>query len=109
AGAQAGDLIFKDVNGDGEITADDRVRIDRNSIPEWTGGLTFSGNYKQFDMSVFFQGAAGASQYVRTSSGEFGNYLAEFARKRWIPDHDKSEGPRAVNMEEEYSIDQNNN
>ncbi|HLR24332.1 MAG TPA: TonB-dependent receptor [Fodinibius sp.] len=108
AGAQAGDLIFKDVNGDGEITADDRVRIDRNSIPEWTGGLTFSGNYKQFDMSVFFQGAAGASQYVRTSSGEFGNYLAEFARKRWTPDHRNSEGPRAFNREEEYWIAQNN-
>lgn len=108
SGARPGDVIFKDIDGDGEITADDRMRINRNNIPEWTGGFTINGRYKQFDLSMFFQGAAGASQYIRTSSGEFGNYLEDFANKRWTPDNKEAEGPRAFNREEEYWIAQNN-
>lgn len=103
-GARAGDIIFKDIDGDGEITADDRVRSDRNHIPEWTGGITLTGNYKQFDLTVFFQGAAGASQYIQTESGDFGNYFAEFAEKRWTPDNRDAEGPRAFQRTEEYWI-----
>lgn len=113
-GARPGDLIFKDVNDDGEINADDRVRSDRNSIPEWTGGITFSASYKQFDFTAFFQGAAGASQYIQTESGDFGNYFNQFAQKRWRPDpendmlqhpdQDYAEGPRAFQRTEEYWI-----
>lgn len=117
-GARPGDLIFKDIDGDGEITANDRVRIERNDIPEWTGGITFSGSYKQFDFTAFFQGAAGASQYIQTESGDFGNYFAEFADERWRPDPDNhmqqhpdqnhAEGPRAFQRTEEYWIEHQN-
>ncbi len=113
-GARPGDVIFKDIDGDGEITADDRVRSDRNNIPEWTGGITFSATYKQFDFTAFFQGAAGASQYIQTESGDFGNYFNQFAQKRWKPseddhmvqhpDQDHAEGPRAFQRTEEYWI-----
>jgi hypothetical protein len=107
-GARPGDLIFEDVNGDGEITDADRVRIERNDIPDWTGGLNLGASYKRFDVSVFFQGASGASQYVRTASGQFGNYYAEFAEKRWTPDNPDAEGPRAFNRQEEYWMEHNN-
>jgi len=107
-GARPGDLIFADINGDGEITPDDRVRADRNDIPEWTGGLTLNTSWRQFDMSVFFQGAAGASQYVRTASGQFGNYYQKFAERRWTPDNTDAEGPRAFNRQEEYWMAQDN-
>lgn len=101
---QPGDIKFKDINGDGDITADDRVRSDRNSIPEWTGGITFSGSYKQFDFTAFFQGAAGASQYIQTESGDFGNYFQQFAERRWTPDNPDADGPRAFQRTEEYWI-----
>ncbi len=107
-GARPGDVIFKDIDGNGEINADDRVRIDRNDVPDWTGGLTFTGNYKQFDFTIFFQGQAGASQYIRTQSGDFGNYFAEYADKRWTPDNPDAEGPRAFQRTEEYWISNNN-
>jgi TonB-linked SusC/RagA family outer membrane protein len=117
-GARPGDVIFKDIDGNGEITADDRVRVERNDIPEWTGGITFSGSYKQFDFTAFFQGAAGASQYVQTESGTFGNYFAEFAEKRWRPDpenpmqqhpdQEHADGPRAFQRFEEYWMANNN-
>lgn len=107
-GARPGDLIFEDVNGDGVINADDRIRIDRTGVPTWNGGLNISGQYKAFDFVVFFQGSAGASQWIQTQSGDFGNYFAEFADNRWTPDNPDASGPRAFQREEEYWISQAN-
>lgn len=107
-GARPGDLIFEDVNGDGQITDEDRVRIDRNDIPDWTGGLNLGVRFRQFELSTFFQGAKGASAYVRTASGQFGNYYAGFAERRWTPDNPNAEGPRAFNRQEEYWMEHDN-
>lgn len=107
-GARPGDLIFEDVNGDGLIDADDRVRVQRSGLPKWNGGLTFSGQFKNFDFLVFFQGAAGASQYISTQSGDFGNYIAEFANDRWTPENTNASQPRAFQRNEEYWMSNGN-
>ena len=107
-GARPGDIIFEDFDGDGEITADDRVRIDESGTPTFTGGLTFSTQFKQFDATIFFQGAAGAVQYVRTQSGDLGNYFAEYAENRWTPENPNAEHPRTFNGGEEYWMGNNN-
>lgn len=39
AGARPGDIIFKDVNEDGQIDGNDRVRNSRSRTPRFTGGL----------------------------------------------------------------------
>jgi TonB-linked SusC/RagA family outer membrane protein len=57
-GAKPGDLKFADTNGDGKITADDRV-IQGQTAPKWTGGITNTFHYKQFNLSVFIQTAQG--------------------------------------------------
>ena len=58
-GAKPGDLKFADINGDGKITADgDRV-IQGQTTPKWTGGITNTFHYKQFNLSVFIQTAQG--------------------------------------------------
>ncbi|MEX0770339.1 MAG: SusC/RagA family TonB-linked outer membrane protein [Balneolaceae bacterium] len=101
-GARPGDLIFEDVNGDGEIDGRDRIRIDKTGTPKWTGGLNINANYKQFDFSILFQGAAGAVQYLKTESGEIGNFLQNFAENRWTPDNPSSEHPRTWNRDDEY-------
>jgi TonB-linked SusC/RagA family outer membrane protein len=101
-GARPGDVIFEDVNGDGVIDANDRVRIERTGLPKWNGGLTFNGQFKNFDFLIFFQGAAGASQYISTQSGDFGNYIAAFANNRWTPDNINASQPRAFQRNEEY-------
>ncbi|MFH5834064.1 SusC/RagA family TonB-linked outer membrane protein [Halalkalibaculum sp. DA3122] len=106
--ARPGDLIFEDVNDDGVINSDDRIRVERTDLPKWNGGLNISGQYKSFDFVVFFQGAAGASQWVQTQSGDFGNYFQEFAENRWTPDNPDASGPRAFQREEEYWISQQN-
>jgi len=91
-GARPGDLIFEDVNNDGKIDADDRVRINKVHTPDWTGGISLSGNWKQFSLSIFFQGALGAVQYISTESGDIGNYFADYAAERWLPDPSDPKG-----------------
>lgn len=56
--AKPGDFRWKDVNGDGSITDDDRDFLG-SSIPKVTFGINLNLNYKNFDLLVFAQGAAG--------------------------------------------------
>ncbi|MDO9154320.1 MAG: TonB-dependent receptor, partial [Paludibacter sp.] len=58
-GAQAGDIQYKDQNGDGKITYDqDRAWVGRSNVPELMGGLDLHASWKGFDISVLFSGAA---------------------------------------------------
>ena len=61
-GTQPGDIKFKDLNKDGQINADDRAIIG-NPIPKVTYGLSFSGSYKNFDISFLLQGVEGVDRY----------------------------------------------
>jgi hypothetical protein len=108
AGARAGDIIFEDVNGDGKIDANDKVRNDKSNIPRWTGGISFGAQYKGFDFSALIQGAAGAVQYINTESGEIGNFLQSFYDERWSPEHPDASGPRTFNRSNEYWMNQRN-
>ncbi|MEN7551736.1 SusC/RagA family TonB-linked outer membrane protein [Rapidithrix thailandica] len=53
---KAGDLKYKDQDGNGVIDDNDRVVLG-NTIPEFTYGLSITMDYKGFDLSAFFQGA----------------------------------------------------
>ena len=101
-GAQPGDIIFEDVDGDGEITSDDRVRQEMNNFPRFVGGVTLGYTWKNFDVSMLFQGAAGAQQFIRLQSGEFGNYLQDFFDGRWTAENPSSTKPRVYNRSDQY-------
>lgn len=53
-----GDLKFKDVNGDGKITPDDRTVIG-NPTPDIMYGMSVSATFKNFTLSVDLQGVYG--------------------------------------------------
>ena len=101
-GAQPGDLIFEDIVGDGQITADDRYREDRTNFPKWTYGLELTASYRNWDFSTFWQGAAGAVIYTQTESGEIGNFTQHFADNRWTGEGSTNEHPRTWNRSDEY-------
>ncbi len=61
-GTLPGDIRFKDLNGDGQINADDRTFIG-NPVPKLTYGLAFSSSYKNFDFSFLVQGVQGVDRY----------------------------------------------
>jgi TonB-linked SusC/RagA family outer membrane protein len=58
SGAQPGDLIFRDVNDDGQINGEDRTFIG-SSIPDLTYGFDLGASYKSFSLNFLFQGQAG--------------------------------------------------
>ena len=53
-----GDLYFEDVNGDGIVSDEDKTVIG-TPYPDFTYGLTLSGNYKNFDFAVAMNGSQG--------------------------------------------------
>jgi TonB-linked SusC/RagA family outer membrane protein len=57
-GIQPGDVKFKDQNGDAVIDSRDRAHMG-SAIPTLTAGLNVNLNYKNWDLSIFFQGAYG--------------------------------------------------
>lgn len=107
-GADPGDIIFEDVNNDGIINTDDRIRLENNTIPRFQGGFTMDLGYKNFDFNVLLQGATGAKSYIRTQSGDFGNFLQDFSDGRWTTENPSSEKPRTFNREDEYWISEAN-
>ncbi|WP_417140606.1 SusC/RagA family TonB-linked outer membrane protein, partial [Phocaeicola coprocola] len=60
----AGDIKYKDIDKDGEITEADKVPIGYPTTPEITYGFGLSAGYKGWDLSAFFQGNARTSFWI---------------------------------------------
>ena len=88
-GAVPGAVKYKDQDGDGDITTNDRTVIG-NAMPKWFGGITNTFEYKGFDLSFMFQFNYGNDIYNATrlyatqSRSGRRNMLAEVA-DRWSP------------------------
>lgn len=67
-GTMAGDIKYKDINGDGVVDELDQVAIGFPTTPEIIYGFGFSTGYKAFDLSCFFQGLSRESFWVNPSS-----------------------------------------
>ena len=106
AGTAPGDLKFKDVNGDGVIDANDRVFLG-SFIPKFTYALNAGANYKNFALSVFFQGVQGNKIYNATRTATEGMIRFFNAGTQvlnaWTPTNTNTNIPRAI------SADPNNN
>lgn len=59
-----GDIKYRDVNRDGQITESDMVPIGNPSTPEIVYGFGGTAGYKKFDFSIFFQGVARTSFFI---------------------------------------------
>ncbi|MFD2744534.1 MULTISPECIES: SusC/RagA family TonB-linked outer membrane protein [Sphingobacterium] len=60
SGIRPGDLIFRDVNGDGVIDDQDRMVLG-SYLPSFTWGGNIGFRYKRLDFSALFQGQSGFS------------------------------------------------
>ena len=94
-----GDIRFKDTDGDGVITPDDRTEIG-SSIPDFTYGVTFDASYKNFDFSLFLQGVSGNEIYngnIYHTQGFIRVFnFGKEALDRWTPSHTNTSIPRAI-------------
>ncbi len=57
-----GNAVYEDVNGDGQITTDDR-QILGSIWPDYFGGLSNNFSYKNFDLQTFFNFSVGNEVY----------------------------------------------
>ena len=102
APVQPGDIIFKDQNGDGEISLDegkdDRVVLG-SEMPNITYGLQLNFGYKGFNLSMIGQGAADVSQAIPTGIKfpfQNNSRAREEHLNRWTPQTPNAENPRTL-------------
>jgi len=102
--AKPGDVIFEDVSGDGEITNDDRIFLDKFDMPENYYGITLDVGYKAFTLTVLVQGQGEfwKLNYYDNRRGEAGNYFKWHYDNRWTPDNIHTDVARAYNRDDLY-------
>ncbi|WP_372950560.1 TonB-dependent receptor [Mariniphaga sp.] len=103
-GAKPGDVIFEDVSGDGQITADDRILLDKTDAPEIFYGISLDASWKNWTLSVLAQGQG---TYYRMNiaderRGEAGNYFQWSFDNRWTPENRQTDVARAYNRNDVY-------
>ena len=91
-----GDLKYKDLNGDGEIDANDQKMIGKPVLPTTNYGFNFGVQYNGFDLGVFFHGTYGGTKYCSgTTYWDFNNRLGnvmEHHLDRWQPGSGQNAG-----------------
>lgn len=81
-----GEIKYRDLNGDGQITQDDRTIIG-DTNPDFTYSLTNSLSYKNFDLSFMLQGSHGNDIFnynlTDITMSNIGNITVDAYNNRW--------------------------
>src|SRR5690554_5645935 len=95
---QPGDLIYRDLNGDGEVDLINDRKVIGSHIPRYTFGLRADMAYKNFDLNFFIQGVGKVDGYLTGTARHA--YISESAipqevhLDRWTPDNPGASYPR---------------
>lgn len=99
--AKPGDMRFRDLNGDGQLTDKDREIIG-NPVPDFTYGINMKFGYKKVDLSALFTGSYGndmlnaANPYMMSGAGNYNSY-AGLLNKAWSGEGTSNTQPRLSN------------
>ena len=94
-----GDLIFRDVNDDKVIDGKDQITTDKSNTPKIIYGLNLGLEYKNWGLSMLWQGAAKVYQYVFWESGSIGNFTQDYFDNRYTADNINSKYPRVYDRQ----------
>jgi len=100
-GTKPGDIRYVDMNGDGQITGDDQVRMYTSPIPEIQFGFNIGTNYKGFELAAFFNGQARAQTMLMFFEG--GNKPEYLFNERWTAETPDAQYPRAYERNDVYN------
>jgi len=93
-----GDIKYRDLNGDGKITADKDREVIGDAFPRYTYSLRGNLGWKNFDFSFFIQGVGKGNGYVSSigihTFQAYGSYPQEVHRDHWTPEHTDAWYPR---------------
>lgn len=96
--AKPGDIRITDVNGDGRITADDRVDVS-GAHPAFEYALDLFASWKRFDVSALVQGEQGRRVPVNgwgVLPFAGGTGVLAWWRDAWSPENPDSDKPRLL-------------
>ena len=95
---EPGDMMYKDLNGDGKITPADDRQVIGNAIPRYTYGFKGNAGYKGIDFSFFLQGVGKADGFISGAARHaFINESSnpqEIHLDRWTPENTSATYPR---------------
>ncbi len=100
-GSEVGQIKVQDTNGDGKITAADRVLLG-SDIPDFSAGFTTRFSYKGFDLSAFLFGRFGnmiVSGFHQNNNALAGRYQ-QIKVDYWTPNNPTNEFPRPKSTQE---------
>ncbi len=93
-----GDIKYRDLNGDGKITADKDREVIGDAFPRYTYSLRGNLGWKNFDFSFFVQGVGKGNGYVSSigihTFQAYGSYPQEVHRDHWTPENTDAWYPR---------------
>ncbi len=86
-----GDLIYKDLNGDGNINIEDQTAIGFPDYPTYNFGINLNVNVKKFDFNMAWAGATNTSRLLENTlntpfEGGTRGLLQTFVDNAWTPE-----------------------
>ncbi|MGK2863803.1 MAG: TonB-dependent receptor [Chitinophagaceae bacterium] len=102
AATSPGDIKFQDTNKDGVVDINDRQFLG-SFVPKVTYALNLGANYKNFDLSIFFQGVEGnkifnATRVITEGMVRFFNAGTQVLNA-WTPSNTNTNIPRAISSD----------
>lgn len=94
-----GDIKFRDINGDGQVDAEDRTFLG-SYLPKFSYGLNWDASYKDFDFTLYIQGVQGNKIY--NGAKVIGQGMLRLFNSTtdvldaWTPQNTDTDVPRAV-------------
>lgn len=91
---KVGDIKYEDFYNDGVIDGKDAQFIGKSEIPEIIFGLNIGLSYKNFDLTMNFQGATGFDQYLRWDPFNLESNALAIFKDSWSEDNPNAKYPR---------------
>lgn len=108
---QPGDLIYEDVNNDGQLDGNDQQALG-SYIPDFTYGISLGFNYKNFDFALSTVGSVGAELYNRKRALHFQSAYYNFDhdqfKNRWHGEGTSNSNPSAAALMNSYTTQNTN-
>ncbi|MCO4293982.1 TonB-dependent receptor [Solitalea sp. MAHUQ-68] len=92
-GTRPGDIRYVDINGDKQITSNDRVRIYEGNTPRGIYGITMGVNFRGVGLSMLWQGQTNAQQLILPQQGNAVTPPTWLFNDRWTPENPNGSFP----------------
>ena len=91
-----GDIVYQDINGDGKVNSEDKVRYGMPTSPHFTYGVDFLLSYKGFSLSGLFYGTGKRHMMfgIAARSADTQNIKNTYQLDYWRPDNTDALFPR---------------